>query len=251
MDLSEIPSAEFRRHPWEVARYAFYRRILAEGGLLRRPLEVLDVGAGDGWFMRSLLHEAAPGTRAVAWDAEYTETLCGELSRGAPPSLTFTAFAPSAAFDLVLMLDVLEHVGDDAGFLAGCVRANLAAGGFLLLGVPSWQALFTSHDTGLGHLRRYSPRAARRLAEGAGLEIVRAGGLFHSLLAPRAIQKMVERALRPAPRTVPNELSWQGSALVTSLVEASFRLDNAVSAHASRAGVELPGLSWWALCRKP
>jgi SAM-dependent methyltransferase len=250
MDLSELPAADFRRHPWEVARCAFYRRILDEAGLLRTPRSLLDVGAGDAWLLRRLLEAAAPGTRAVAWDAEYTPEIERRLAHDAPVELTFTATPPAGAFDLVLLLDVLEHVEDDARLLDACVREHLMPGGFLLLAVPSWQALFTSHDAGLGHLRRYSPGEARRLAAGAGLEVVRGGGLFHSLLVPRALQMLAERVRRPQHRSEPDDLEWRGSALAARVVESTLRLDSALSARASRAGVELPGLSWWALCRK-
>lgn len=251
MDLSEIPATGFRRHPWEVARCAFYRRILDEAGLLRTPRRILDVGAGDAWLVRRLLEASAPGTHALAWDAEYTPEIERHLGREAPAALRFTATPPDGAFDLVLLLDVLEHVADDARLLDTCVRQHLTRDGFLLLGVPSWQALFTSHDAGLGHLRRYSPGAARRLATGAGLEVVRSGGLFHSLLVPRALQMLAERVRRPLERSEPDDLEWRGSALAARLVESALRLDSALSARASRAGVELPGLSWWALCRKP
>ena len=50
---------------------------------------------------------------------------------------------------------------------------------------PAWQPLFTQHDVALRHFRRYAPDQGARLLETGGLEIVRKGGLFHSLLLPR------------------------------------------------------------------
>lgn len=162
------------------------------------------------------LAELPAGSRAVAWDAGYTPATVAELAREAPPELTFTATSPrDQNFDLTLLLDVLEHVEDDRAFLAARVE-TCARGGHILLGVPAWPALYTSHDAGLGHLRRYRPAAAAALARDAGLEVLRSGG-----------------------------------PLATRLVTTALRLDSALSRRLARAGVELFGLSWWALCRKP
>jgi SAM-dependent methyltransferase len=250
MDLAELPSTEFRRHPWEVARCDFYCRVLEDAGLLARPVEVLDAGAGDGFLVRRLLERAADGSRAVAWDAEYTPELLARLAATAPPELSFVTAPPAEAYDVVLLLDVLEHVPDDETFLRARVAANLRVGGHLLVGVPTWPALYTAHDRGLGHVRRYRPRALRAMLERAGLRIELAGGLFHSLLAPRALQRLVESVKPPADVSRPDELAWHHGAVATVAMERALGLDTALSRRAAGAGIELPGLSWWALCRR-
>lgn len=250
MDLAELPSADFRRHPWEVARCDFYLRVLDDAGLLGRPVEVLDAGAGDGWLVRRLLERAVRGSRAVAWDPEYTPELLARLVASAPPELSFVTEPPADAYDVVLLLDVLEHVRDDEAFLQARVATNVRAGGRLLVGVPTWPALYTAHDRGLGHVRRYRPRALRAMLDRAGLEVELAGGLFHSLLAPRALQRLVESVKPPQAASRPEELAWRHGALATVAVERTLRLDTTLSRHAARVRVELPGLSWWALCRR-
>jgi SAM-dependent methyltransferase len=250
VDLAELPAATFRRHPWEVARFAFYASVLEDAGLLRARCTVLDAGAGDAFFVRRLLEKLPHGSRAVAWDAGYDAATVAALAREAPPSLELTADEPPGDFDLTLLLDVLEHVPDDAGFLAARVR-SCVRGGHVLLAVPAWQALFTAHDTGLGHLRRYRPSAGAALARGAGLEVLRSGGAFHTLLLPRALARTKEALLGAEPPSAPPELAWRGGRVLTAAVETALRLDNALSRRLARAGVELPGLSWWALCRKP
>jgi len=55
MDLVEWPPKGKERHPWEKARFRFFSRILQDAGLGRRPVSILDVGSGDGWFSRELL----------------------------------------------------------------------------------------------------------------------------------------------------------------------------------------------------
>ena len=53
------------------------------------------------------------------------------------------------------MLDVLEHIEDDAGALAAA-RDALAPGGRLLLTVPAMPCLWSRHDEANCHFRRYT-----------------------------------------------------------------------------------------------
>src|SRR5439155_1288450 len=171
MDLSEAPAFLHRRHPWEVARLDFFRRQLSARGFDRRPVAILDVGSGDAWFARSLLPALDPATRVTCWDAAYTPAQMEALAREAGLRLTCVSAPPEGRFDLVLLLDVLEHIEDDAGFLAGVVARNLAPGAHALVSVPAWGALFGAHDVQLRHFRRYAPSAGARLVRGAGLSI--------------------------------------------------------------------------------
>src|SRR5207253_1181175 len=104
----------FRRHPWEEARFRFFARIVAATEL-PRPVRILDVGAGDGWFARRLVERLGPAAEITCWDPAYTREQIDELSARAGGTIGFSASRPAAAFDLVLLLDVLEHVDDDVG----------------------------------------------------------------------------------------------------------------------------------------
>jgi len=55
-----------------------------------------------------------------------------DFARQAAPELSFTNQRPDRAFDLVLLLDVLEHVADDCDLLADVVRDLVRPGGFLV-----------------------------------------------------------------------------------------------------------------------
>jgi SAM-dependent methyltransferase len=229
------------RHPWEQARLAFFLRVLGEHRLADERSTILDVGAGDAWFASRLAE--ATGASVACWDTGYARA----LPRAPGSRLSFTADAPPGAFDLVLALDVVEHVEDDAAFVGAIVRDHLREAGHLLFSVPAWPRLFSGHDVRLGHVRRYSPRRARALLEGAGLAVIEAGGLFHSLLLPRALQKAAEPLVR-TPAAHAGE--WRGSRSTTAAARALLGLDARVSRTFARIGWDVPGLSWWALCRK-
>jgi hypothetical protein len=101
----------------------------------------------------------------------------------------------------------------------------------------------------LRHFRRYAPTEAAAVLEGAGLEILARGGLFHSLLPLRALTTLRERLLG-RPSHVETSLEWRHGARLGAAVDAFLRVDNALSHRLSDAGIDAPGLSFWALCRK-
>ncbi len=247
MDLSERSPALRRRHPWETTRAGFFERVLREQGVVAGEVEVLDVGAGDAYFARRLAASLAPGSLVTAWDSAYSVADLASLHAEGAGRLVATAARPAGTFDVALLLDVLEHVEDDAAFLRD-VAANLVRpGGALLVSVPTWPALFSDHDVALGHHRRYRPRDAASLLRAAGLTLRLHGGLFHSLLAPRASQRLVDRVREPRGAR-PNLSGWRHGAAVTRVVEAALGAEARASLALARGGLDLPGLSWWALC---
>ena len=252
MDLREAQEEGAARHPWEVARFRFFEEVLHRATTAGEPLKVLDVGSGDSWFARSLLPGLPAGSSIECWDAEYTERDLAQTFAGAAASgVKRTAKKPDTRADVLLLLDVLEHVENDFAFLDTLVRDNTHAGSIVLVSVPAWNGLFTAHDTQLKHFRRYSPESAADLIRRCGLSIEEQGGLFHSLLAPRGVSKAVEvaRAALGLPAVMPNTAAWNGGALVTKLVSSALAVDNRASHLAARHGVQVPGLSWWARCK--
>ena len=249
MDLVELPDRPVTRHPWEEARFRFFHRVLERSLALDVARTVLDVGAGDAWFA-SQLATRRPALRIVCWDTGYTPELLASHALQDRAGVRLVVERPRTWFDVLLLLDVLEHVADDHGLLGTLVRENLCAGGYALISVPAWPLLFSSHDVRLRHERRYTPAAARVLVRGAGLEIVRTAGLFHSLLVPRALEVVREHLTRRT-HPPPDIGQWNGSPTVTTLIRWLLEFDARLSLIQSRLPASLPGLSWWALCRKP
>ena len=203
MDLHEVSSASRRRHPWEVTRARFFQRVLADAGALAVPRAMLDVGAGDGYVARGLLDALPAGGEVVCLDPLYTDEDLRRFAAEPRAGLSFAREAPPRRFDVILLLDVIEHVPDDRAFVGEVVATSLAPGGLVLVTVPAWQPLFSAHDTALAHHRRYSPAAFRALLDDAGLVTVRGGGLFHSLIAPRLLEvagEKMQRLFGRAPR---------------------------------------------------
>jgi SAM-dependent methyltransferase len=78
----------------------------------------------------------------------------------------------SAALDLVVALDVIEHVGEDDQVVLEIARI-LRPGGTALIAVPCDMSLWSAHDVAVGHFRRYTRAGIAALVESAGLVIDR------------------------------------------------------------------------------
>ena len=75
-----------------------------------------------------------------------------------------------ATFDLITCLDVIEHTPDDRLTLRE-LRRVCKPGGWLLVTVPAYQALWSLHDEANHHYRRYARGTLRAAALEAGWSV--------------------------------------------------------------------------------
>ncbi|QWV95139.1 class I SAM-dependent methyltransferase [Geomonas oryzisoli] len=243
MDLKEAQTGNLIRHPWETSRLDALQEILSE--FLTPGMRVLDIGCGDGFVAESLCKEM-PGIKITAVDTHLSDEQVRNFTVN-KAEISFRKELPEQGrFDLALLLDVLEHIEEDAPFLKNVVHRYLASKGLVLVTVPAFQGLFSCHDTFLGHYRRYSLPQLLHLVEGAGLKVRRSGYLFSTLLLPKLVLfKLL------APADAPGGVGqWSRGALITSLVHLVLKLDNKLLFAAGRLGIKIPGLTGWVLCEK-
>ena len=155
---------------------------------------------------------------------------------------------PSGKFGGLMLLDVIEHIDDDFGFMADVVDTMMDKDAWILVSVPTYQILFTAHDTALKHYRRYSPRECAQLLRSVGLTIEAQGTIFHSLLAVRGIQAIKERMTRPSADQS-GVGSWNGGRLTTRVATLALESESRISMAIS-SKITVPGLSFWAFCRR-
>lgn len=240
MDLTERGDSA-TRHPWEVQRFEAYRRILADHDVLQAD-RVLDVGAGDSWFAERLLEHLPAGATVTCWDVNYgNDDLADAL-----PGIERTQDRPVIAGDLVLLLDVLEHIEDPEAFIRTELSPITRSGTPVLVAVPAHQRLFSAHDEALGHFRRYGRRELLEQLR-PWVDVSDHGSLFTSLLLPRAVTVAAERVRRAPPASGDHGVGeWSGGRVVTSVVDGVLATDARLGRLAGRARVRLPGLSQWA-----
>jgi trans-aconitate methyltransferase len=240
VDLRERGSGR-ARHPWEVSRSRFFRDLIADHVDLTSVRTVLDAGAGDGWFAGELLGALDPTASITCWDVDYRSA---DLVAPTDPRIVRTRTQPTAPYDLVLALDVLEHLDDDETFLADTVVPLLL--GTLVVSVPAIPRLFSDHDRMLEHRRRYRRRELLEML-GRHVDIRESGTLFTSLLVPRTVTVAAERiGLEPQPTGVG---AWSRGPRTTNLIVSALDADAAAGRSLARRGIVLPGLSLWAVCR--
>lgn len=75
------------------------------------------------------------------------------------------------AYDVILLLDVIEHIENDKSFLQKTMRL-LKPGGIIIINVPAFQSLYSRYDLVLGHQRRHTSRSLSQCATAVGLEIL-------------------------------------------------------------------------------
>jgi SAM-dependent methyltransferase len=101
-----------------------------------------------------------------------------------------------AAYDMIVLLDVLEHIPQDGPALA-TLREKLAPGGRILLTVPAMRWLWSAHDAVHHHQRRYTRAGLRKVVEDAGFRISYISYfntlLFPLVVAARAVGKLTGR----------------------------------------------------------
>jgi SAM-dependent methyltransferase len=78
---------------------------------------------------------------------------------------------PSQSLDAVVLLNVFEHIQDDSAAMAQVYRI-LKPGGIAIIEVPAGPHLYDVYDKLLMHERRYSFGQLKRLAVGAGFQIL-------------------------------------------------------------------------------
>ena len=213
-----------RNHWW----YRLRRKLVAE--LLapirqekKEPLQILDIGCGTGLLMQGLrhfgeVHGIDVSERAVAYcKARGLSPVVGSADR-----LPF----PDASFDVIVMLDVLEHLKDD-GAGAREVRRVLREDGTAIIAVPAFRFLWGVTDEISNHYRRYTRAELVRVLETSGLKVERTT-YFNTLLFPAiAIVRVLVRFFRIPVKSE----NTMGGAVANRILYLIFALELPVLRH--------------------
>ncbi|MGK6318540.1 class I SAM-dependent methyltransferase [Sphingomonas sp. DT-204] len=171
-------------HWWYRARRDILADYLIRYGRLPQGARVLEIGCGTGHNLPMLARFGE--VDAIEIDAAARDIASQRLGKpvGEAPLPGLTGVAP-ASYDLIAVLDVVEHIDDDVGALRGMAE-RLKPGGKILITVPAHQWMWSAHDVVNHHKRRYSKATFDAAIRAAGLTH---NGLsyFNSLLFPAAV----------------------------------------------------------------
>jgi 2-polyprenyl-3-methyl-5-hydroxy-6-metoxy-1,4-benzoquinol methylase len=234
MDLKEedILGADIGRHWYYRSKAAALTRMVRSLGARR----ILDIGAGSGFFSRHLLAEAGAQS-ALCVDIGYASDR--DDSEDGKPVLYRRDTGPTDC-DLVLMMDVLEHVDDDRG-LVRHYAAKVSSGAHFLVTVPAFRFLWSGHDVFLEHKRRYRLGEIETTLRDAGLQVVR-GAYYFGFVFPLAAAVRLATRGATEPRTSLKKHGALTNGILTAMCAAELPL---------LPINRLAGLSAFVLARKP
>lgn len=193
-------------HWWYRARREVLASVIARKVSLPPVARILEIGCGTGHNLAMLARfgdvdaiEIDEHSRAIA-----AQRLGSPVGDAPLPELIGV---PEGGYDMVALLDVLEHVEADRDALEAVAR-RLRPGGTILLTVPQFRWMWSGHDVANHHFRRYTKASLRAAVSEAGLKLDMLQS-FNSLLFPlAAADRLVARvtgrkgsddALPPAP----------------------------------------------------
>lgn len=187
-----------RSHWWFTARRSIVltlleRELRAEAALAR-PLKLLDVGCGTGGMLPYLAkYGTVVGVEPAPVAVEYAARQPFDVRLGGLPAEL--PFDTGEKFDVITLLDVLEHVEADLEALVN-LRKLLQPGGRLLITVPAFQFLWSGHDVINEHKRRYRRDELVGKLTATGFHVRLISYCNFALFLPIAAVRLVKRQFR-------------------------------------------------------
>ncbi|MEO0896045.1 MAG: methyltransferase domain-containing protein [Bacteroidota bacterium] len=261
MDLKEAlaPGTEVARHPWELARFKVATDLMDKHLQIhtKENLTVLDMGCGDSWFVEQMA-ERYPKHSYLGVDIAFTDKQLEILEKrleDSPISLYkeldhASAKLGSTHVDVVLLLDVIEHIEDEISFLKWMQTfPQIDEKTVFLITVPAYQSLWSEHDVFLDHYRRYTNKSLKNRLGQANMQVDKKGYFFSSLIVPRVGQVIREKLTGKNVDADKGVGQWNGTEGQTNMLTNILWTDYRTGSTFRKLGISLPGLSNFALAK--
>ena len=162
--ISKIENCHFENKWYEIAsqdhfwmqwRFFVFVRLLKRIGIsMEKQLHALELGCGTGIFLRQMEQNTGWNIDAADINFEALNDSAAERSR----LLFYNVMEERAEFrqlyDIVVLMDVLEHIEKPSEFLKACF-SHLRPGGVFIINIPAIEGMYSVYDEVMGHLRRY------------------------------------------------------------------------------------------------
>lgn len=166
-----------RSHWWFKGRREIIGKVLTP--FLKPNIRMLDAGCGAGGNMEFMgKYGTVFGIDISKEMVEYCRTVGLKVSHGSVCNIPFE----DGDFDVVLCLDVLEHIADEQVVVKELKRV-VKPGGILIFSVPAFTWLWGKHDVQNNHFRRYNFNQLESLLKKSGLYVERST-YFNCFLLP-------------------------------------------------------------------
>jgi len=112
----------------------------------------------------------------------------------------------NGGFEVILTLDVIEHIEDDLGAIRA-IQEALKPGGTAIITVPAYQWMWGVQDEVAHHFRRYNMKSLLKLFEHTNLSVVKKSYFNTFLFLPIATVRLVSKLLKLESRESDFELN--------------------------------------------
>ena len=153
MDYKDYDAGKSDQDFWFRAKNDLIYKLLRK--IKNKNLRILNLGVGTGSDLEIL--NKFGKTYVIDINKKALDLIPKELCHEKKVSDACNLDYPDNFFDLVVSLDVFEHIKEDKLAVKETHRV-LKPQGTLLFSVPAFQALYSSHDKALEHQRRYSKK---------------------------------------------------------------------------------------------
>ena len=155
---------------------------------------IMDIGCSSGFLLRDLM-KSFP--EAIIVGADVVKEPLYSLAKTLPgvPLIRFDLLQnplPDNSVDVIIMLNVLEHIEDDVLALKNAFKL-LKPGGALVVEVPAGPYFYDAYDAELRHFRRYSSSELQYKLEKAGFKVSRKSHLGFLLFPAFATVKLINK----------------------------------------------------------
>lgn len=244
------------RHPWERARVKVVaNKLKAQFREKAKTLQIVDIGSGDAYLVYELTKVFA-SIKVHCIDIEYTEEIKSGLKENIG-SANISLYNSLDDYkkansdnrpDVILLLDVIEHIEDDRGFLKNLVAKEIAGlNTRFFITVPAYQSLFSAHDVFLKHYRRYTIPTLMETIESCNLESEKRGYFFFSLYFARSIQKTFN--IGNNENAQKGVSSYKPVFIADKLIYSTLLMDYHFFNVLRKLGINSSGLSCYTICR--
>lgn len=131
----------------------------------------LEIGVGNGVFLKKLAKRGYCGKGIDVSEEAISITSAGLKGYKNIAIEKKDFFEVNEKFDLIIMLQVLEHIQNDFAAL-NKVKELLENKGYLILSIPAHKNKWGYNDIIGGHYRRYEKKDLENLLDKIGLEII-------------------------------------------------------------------------------
>lgn len=231
-------------HWWYLGLHELVKSSICRNSDVNKDFRILDAGCGTGGLLEFLGYQSSFGIDISATALGFCrKRAIKHISRASLEALPFA----DESFDIVVSLDVLYHkgVGEDVAALAELSRV-LVSGGILIINLPAYNFLRSSHDKAIHTRKRYTKREIKLKLECAGFEyskVTYRNALLFPFAAVLRLLKKYELQLHDKPASDIKE----NQTIVNSILLKVIQAENGMLA----AGISFPfGLSVFSISRK-